>query len=92
MGMVYDELYISTMREMDVCASTIRKLEKVIGDMEKKYNLKTPEFVERFSKGGMEHNKDFVEWHASYEGLKHWEGRLKDFKDILQNAKNESVR
>jgi hypothetical protein len=92
MGAVYDELYISTMREMDVCASAIRKLEKIIGDMERKYNMKTPEFIERFSKGGMENNKDFIEWHGSYKRLKHWEGRLKEFGDILQNAKDESVR
>jgi len=92
MGAVYDELYISTMREMDVCAGAIRKLKRVIEDMETKYNLKTPEFVERFSKGGMKDNKDFMEWRGSYERLKHWEGRLKEFKEILQNAKDESVR
>jgi len=92
MGAVYDELYISTMREMDVCASAIRKLERVIGDMETKYNVQTHEFIERFSKGGMEDNKDFVSWHGSYERLKHWEGRLKEFKGILQNAKDESMR
>ena len=92
MGVVYDELYISTMREMDVCAGAILKLERVIRDMERKYHLKTPEFMERFSKGGMEDNSDFVTWHASYVRLKHWEGRLKEFKDILRNAQDESVR
>ena len=92
MGVVYDELYISTMREMDVCAGVILKLERVIRDMEIKYNLKTPEFIGRFNRGGMEDNKDFIEWHGSYERLKHWEGRLKEFKDILRNAQDESVR
>ena len=92
MGVEYDELYISTMREMDICVHTIRKLERVIGDMERKYHLKTPEFMERFSKGGMVDNKDFMEWHASYDRLKHWEGRLREFEDILQNAKDGSVR
>jgi hypothetical protein len=91
-GTVYDELYISIMREMDVCASAIRKLERVIWDMERKYHLKTSEFIEHFNKGGMEDNSDFVTWHASYVRLKHWEGRLKEFKDILRNAQDESVR
>jgi hypothetical protein len=40
----------------------------------------------------MEDNNDFVVWRSSYERLTHWEGRLKEFKDILRNAKNESVR
>lgn len=92
MGVVYDELYISTMREINVCASVIQKLERVVADMERKYHLKTSEFMERFTKGGMEDNKDFMTWHASYERLKYWEGRLKEFKDILQNAKDESMR
>jgi hypothetical protein len=92
MGVVYDELAISTMREMDVCVRAIRKLETVIADMERKYHLKTPEFMERFNKGGMEDNTDFINWHASYESLKRWEGRLKDFNDILKNAKDGSVR
>jgi len=91
-GVVYDELYISTMREMDVCTGVIRQMEKIIGDMEKRYHLKTSEFMERFTKGGMENNNDFVTWHASYERLKHWEGRLKDFEAVLQNAKHGSMR
>ena len=45
MGAVYDELYISTMPAMHVCAGAIRKRERVIGDREEKYNLKTPEFM-----------------------------------------------
>ena len=92
MGVVYDELYISTMREMDVCVSIVRKLERAIRDMERKYQLKTSEFIERFNKGGMEDNKDFMTWHTSYERLKHWESRLKEYEDILQTAKDRSVR
>jgi len=92
MGVVYDELYISTMREMDICASAIRKLGREIGNMERKYHLETSEFMERFTKGGMEKNNDFITWHASYERLKRLEGRLKEFKEILQNAKDESMR
>ena len=45
MGVVYDELSIPSMREMDVCASTIPKRERVIGDRKEEYNLKTPEFM-----------------------------------------------
>jgi hypothetical protein len=44
-GTVYDELSLPAMREMDVCARAIRKRERVIGDMKKRYHLKTSEFM-----------------------------------------------
>ena len=84
MGVVYDELYISTMREIEVCRQSIRKLKKNLGRMEKKYHLGTAEFVERFNEGTLEHSEDYVAWHTSCEGLKRWEERLKEFYEILK--------
>ena len=86
MGVVYDEVFISTMKEINVCKNEIRKLSKVAYDMETKYNLSTVEFMERFNSGTMGEGKDYREWYDSYAGLKGWEQRLKEFQEILENA------
>jgi hypothetical protein len=91
MGVVYDELYISTMREMDVCRKSIKRLSKTLEDLERKYNLTTDIFIQRFRDGSMKDEEDYRVWHSSYAGLKNWEKKLKEFHEILLNAKESGV-
>lgn len=85
MSVVYDEFYISTMREMDVCKKNIKKMQQAVNDMESKYNLMTAEFIEQFNNGVLEDREDYRVWHASYEGLRNWLKRLEEFKNTLQD-------
>ncbi len=87
MGVVYDELFISTMKEINVCKGAIRRLSGTLNDMERKYNLTTAEFMDKYDSGKMEDGRDFKEWHDSFIGLKSWQQRLKEFEEILGNAK-----
>ncbi len=84
MSVIYDEVYISTMREMNICKKAIKRLRQAIENMERKYNLNTAEFIEGFKNGGMRDKEDYLLWHTSYEELKNWEERLKGFSEILQ--------
>ncbi|MCH8319264.1 MAG: hypothetical protein IIA88_12365 [Bacteroidetes bacterium] len=43
---------------------------------EKKYKIKTADFVKRFEKGDMGDKEDFFEWLAIFKGKKHWEDKL----------------
>lgn len=86
MGVVYDELFIAAMKEMNVCRNTIKRLSKALADMELKYDMSTAEFMERFRGGKMGDGKDYEKWHDSFVGLKTWEQRLKEFEEILGNA------
>lgn len=86
MGVVYDELLIATMKEMNVCKKAIKKLSGTLNDMETKYNLTTAEFIERFENGRMRDEKDHIKWHDSYSGLKAWEQRLRELEEIIENA------
>ena len=85
MAVVYDEVYISIMREIRVCRKKIEKLKKDLGEMERKYWIGTEEFIRRFGEGGMREHKDFSVWHDRYEGLKNWEERLRGFHEILES-------
>ena len=84
MSVLYDEVYISTMREIKVCESTTKKLKKNLDEMERRYSMKTEEFLRRFGQGSIESNKDFVFWHDAYESLLLEEKRMAEFKEILQ--------
>lgn len=86
MGLVYDEVYISAMREIDVCEKAIRKSRRTISKMELKYHIKTAEFIERFNEKSEDSNKEFRLWRESVEGLKGWEDRLKRLQEILANG------
>ena len=83
MAVVYDELYISTMREISVCRKKIGKLKRDLGEMERKYGMSTEEFIRRFREGGMREHKDFSVWHDCHEGLRNWEERLRGYHEIL---------
>ncbi len=87
MGIVYDELFISTMKEIDVCKRAIKRSAGILNDLERKYNLTTVEFMEKINGGKMEKDKDFKIWSDSVEGLKSWQERLKELEEILANAK-----
>lgn len=87
MGVLYDEVYISTMREIKVCENTTKKLEKNLDEMERRYSMKTEEFLKRFGQGSIESNKDFVLWHGMYESLLLEEKRMAEFKEIMQYKK-----
>jgi hypothetical protein len=86
MGVVYDELLIATMKEMNVCRKAIMRLSKALADMEIKYDMSTAEFIERFTDGRMGDGKDYVKWHNSFAGLKNWEQRLREFEQILRDG------
>ncbi len=83
MAVVYDEVYISTMREIRVCKETIKRLSKSLGEMERRYGISTKEFMDRFGGCGLINSRDYEEWHDSFVGLKSWEKRLKEFEEIL---------
>jgi len=83
MGIPYDEISISTKREIAVCEKKVRDLKKVIFGMEDKYRMNTVEFIEKPEKGNKVEEDDARRWHECFEGLKNWEQRLRELKEIL---------
>lgn len=85
MTVPYDELFISTKREITICEKKIAGLRKDLGEMEKRYGMSTEEFIGRFTGGDMEDRRDFRDWREKYEGLAKWGKRLHDLREILRN-------
>jgi uncharacterized protein YllA (UPF0747 family) len=83
-GLEYDEIKITTRREIAVCEDAIRKLKKTIAVMEQKYHMSTAEFMKNVQAGADRSRKDFVQWYESLEALTRWEERLKGHMKIIE--------
>jgi hypothetical protein len=83
-----DEFEISLSRELDVCRKSMRKIQKFLRRMEKKYNFTTEEFVEKYKKSELSTlNDDFITWNKKYEALMWWTERQKEFKKLFLQMK-----
>jgi len=84
MAMGYDEIRITTRREINVCEGAIRKLEKVIGAMEKKYNINSSDFLQDFDPCSSPPNDELTRWHDSCCALEQWKQRLSAHWQIME--------
>jgi len=83
-----DEYEISLSRELAVCKKTIRKLQKSLHILERKYTTTTDQFVEACrSNGFSSQDKDFINWISNYEALSKWEQRKREFEEIFHRMK-----
>lgn len=83
-----DEFEISLARELKVCNSAIKKIQKFLSRMEEKYTTTTKDFAEGYLNGKFSaNNKDYAAWFNNYEALSRWERRRMDFKEIFYRMK-----
>ena len=84
MSLVYDELFISTKREIAVCEDAMKKVRKTLAHMESRYAMSTPAFIEKVKNNDMGGNADYELWYSSFLGLGRWEERLEGLREILR--------
>ncbi len=83
-----DEYEISLARELAVCRKVMRKLQKSLLTMERKYNMPTDTFVEAYRGEGFSSlNKDFTKWMETYEALRRWKQRATEFGELFHRMK-----
>lgn len=83
MSIVYDEVWITTMREIEICRYSLRKYEGFLKKMEDKYGMKTEEFVKRYREGYL-YNKDFKKWYDTYLAREKCSLRKKELEGFLE--------
>lgn len=82
-----DEFEISLSRELNVCRSRVKKLERFLDNMKRKYKIDTELFVEKFKNGEMTNSRDFHAWAENNEALKNWKDREKQYEELLRKMK-----
>ena len=84
MTLEYDEIRITTRREINVCEVAIRDLEKVIGSMEEKYKKTSADFLREFEPSAGPSEGELTRWHDSCRALERWKERLSDHRQIMK--------
>jgi len=83
MALEYDEIRITTRREIDVCRSAIKKLENYLADMEEKYGRTSTELMQQMTGGSGAADQEIQQWYESCLALENWRQRLADHRLIM---------
>lgn len=88
MSIVYDEVWITTMREIEICRYSLKKYEAIIKKMEGKYGITTEEFLKRYKDESFPENKvsvrDFKKWYDIYLAREKCSLRKKELESFLE--------
>jgi hypothetical protein len=88
-----DEFEITLSRELSKCKSTIQRIRKSLGILERKHNKTTEIFIEELLNntltGTAEYQVDYDAWQSIYESLKKWEELERHYEEELQKMNNE---
>lgn len=84
MAIVYDEQWITTRREIDICKGAIRNYEKIIKGMEDRYGMKTCDLIEEFKGNESAVNADFKKWYDTYLALERCKRRKEELEAFLE--------
>jgi len=87
MGIIYDEVWITTSREVKVCEDSIRSYKKELKSFEQRYGITTEEFINSGATCIINiSDKDRKKWYELYLGLKKTEERLKGLQEFLERG------
>jgi hypothetical protein len=84
--MEYDEIRITTRREINVCEGAIGKLELLVSGFEKKYHMTSADFLRDANLTGTPASDDLTRWRDSFLALCRWKERLKAHREIMNGA------
>jgi hypothetical protein len=83
--MEYDEIRITTRREIDVCRGVVQKLEKLIRGFEEKYGMTSTDFSRNAALYDTPAANDLIRWKDSLLSLCRWKERLCAHLWVLKN-------
>ena len=84
MAIEYDEIRITTRREIAVCEGAIRKLKKIIEEMEEKYHKTSIDFLRDYDQSTHPPHGEMTRWHDSCCALDRWQERLAGHWQIMK--------
>ena len=82
--MEYDEIRITTRREIAICEQAITKLEKTLAGMEKKHGISSTEFLQKFDPSITQADGEMMEWYETCQALQRWRERLVEHLLIME--------
>ncbi len=79
-----NEIKLSLKREYDLYSNAMAFYKKVLQEFEKKYQLSTQTFLERFEAGQMGDEADYFDWYAFAKLLARWQETQSAIRLVIQ--------
>ena len=84
-----DEYSISLSREVAVCESMIRKVRRLLAELERRHGYTTEEFIEKARSGMTDSQQpDFLRWSELADRLLTWTGKREEYVSLLLKMKH----
>jgi len=78
-------------RELKIIEYSIEKTMEKLKSFEKKYNMSSEEFYEKFERGELEDSQEFMLWASEYEALKVLKKDKEIIERMLRSCKRENI-
>jgi len=79
-----NEIKLSLKREYDLYSNAMAFYKKVLQEFEKKYQLSTQTFLERFEAGQIGDEADYFDWYAFAKLLVRWRETQSAIRLVIQ--------
>lgn len=83
MAIIYDEVWITSSREVKICLDAIKAYEKELKKLEEKGGINGKELLLKIEKGYVPGGHE-VRWYETYLGLMRTRDRLDELKRFLE--------
>lgn len=84
MSVAYDEIKITTRREITICEEKISRLQEIIAALEKKYRRNSDDFFSKTGSSSEHPEKEISYWQESLQALARWKERLAAHQEIMK--------
>ncbi len=78
-------------RELRIIEYSIERTTEKLKSFEKKYNMSSEEFYEKFEKGELEDSQEFMLWASEYEALKVLKKDKEIIERMLRSCERENI-
>ncbi len=80
----YEVVFEAVQREVVLLRAKIRLIKEKLEEFERKYGMKTSEFIEKFNSGELGDKEDFFLWWSMHRALEKIEARLRIAETYLE--------
>ncbi len=81
--MEYDEIRITTRREIAICEQAIKKIKRELAAVEKKHGISNEVFLDSYSQQVVSPDSEMSRWYEMCSALERWKERLAEHRRIM---------
>lgn len=71
-------------REIQLGKFLLARYAEKLSKLEKKYKMKSEDFIKKFESGKLGDKEEYFEWYAIFMAKKHWEEKLNELEKTIR--------